>query len=183
MAAQAMTKRRELVKKCQKIFENYKVHDGITILLLWGITWHKEKELPSIFLLQGNLNDIIQQAIIDQASIGWDKLQRGFLSKKWAMAQMVFMQKNGHTTTNWSKFFTKQVLVISWAMWSHRNEALHGTNQKELRDRHLQNLCSQVDLIYKRANELMPYNKDEIKVVFKQKVEKQKKHGVVALES
>ena len=134
--------------------------------------------------LQGNVNDTIQQAITDQTYIGWDKLRRGFLSNKWAMAHMASMSKNGNANTmDWSKFFTKQVLTISWAMQSYRNEALHGTNQKELRDKHLQNLCSQVDLMYKRAKELMPYNKNELKVVFKQKAERRKKHGVVALES
>ena len=117
MSEQAKKKRLELVKKCKKTFENYKVHDGITRLLIWGITWHKAKKVPTMVSLQGNVNDTIQQAITDQTSIGWDKLHRGFLSNKWAMAQMASMSKNSNAnTTDWSKFFTKQVLTISWAM-------------------------------------------------------------------
>ena len=68
-------------------------------------------------------------------------------------------------------------------MWTHRNEKLHGTNKKDIRERHLQNLKEQVDYVYEQANELRQHNRDEINSVFKQKKMKRKKHGIVALET
>ena len=52
-------------------------------------------------------------------------------------------------------------------MWTHRNETLHGTNLKDIRERHLNNLKEQADLAYERANKLKQYNEDEINTVFK----------------
>ena len=92
-----------------------------------------------------------------------------FVSSRWAAAQRIMSNttNKGNATTNWSKFFVKQILHISWTMWIYRNEALHGVNQKEVRDEHLHNLGEQVDVLYMRAQELRIFNKDEIDVVFK----------------
>ena len=68
-------------------------------------------------------------------------------------------------------------------MWKLRNEALHGSHQKEVQERHLEQLQIQANHAYERATLLQRYNKEEIKSIFKMKVTQRKKQGVVALET
>ena len=108
-SAKATKKRNDLVHRFQKILENYKVHEGIIRLLLWGINWYQHKDIPTICLLDGKGNDMIQQAIKEQTLIGWGKLRRGFISSRWAVAQRIIPNTShkGNATPNWSKFFVK----------------------------------------------------------------------------
>ena len=111
-------------------------------------------------------------------------MRQGFLSSKWAKAQHIYTNDHNQTTrNNWSRIITSKVLELSWTMWNERNTALHGTNQKELRENHLQQLRQQVDYAYQRANELRTHYAHEINIVFKMKYTKRKKQGVVALET
>lgn len=183
-STEAVKLRGALTKRFTTILEELQVHDDIIYLLLWGIKWHGKKVPPTCNLINGPINDAIQQAIGEQTIIGWHNVRRGFISQKWADAQnLTSKQKKYPTHTNWSKLFVKQLLHISWTMRTHRNSALHGSNQKEIRERHLQSLQEKVDLAYTSAKELQVYNKKEITKVFRLSIHKRKKYGVVALES
>ena len=82
-----------------------------------------------------------------------------------------------------NKFFIKQILSVSWAMWKYRNETLHGINHKDIRANHLLTLQKQVELSYKRAKVLEEFNRSDIQQVFKLPIKKHNRHGVAALEA
>ena len=66
----AVSRRRELTKKFKKSLESLKVHEAIIRLLLWGLNWTNTKEIPTCILLEGELNVVIQRAIVEQTKIG-----------------------------------------------------------------------------------------------------------------
>ena len=180
----AISKRRELTKRFRATLEGFQVFEGITSLLLWGINWYPHKGSPTYIGLGGSLDTIIHAAIEEQEKIGWHKLRRGFISAKWSQAQCSFAKDNAtYNQHKWSKILIKQILHISWTMWTFRNETLHGLNKKAINMQHLGNLREQVDLAYTRATELKLYNKNEIAVVFKLPPKKRKKFGIEATES
>ena len=78
----AKMKRRELIQRFKKTLEGVEVHDAIIRLLIWGIQWYPTKEVLTCILLEGSIDDVIQQAIKEQTRIGWCNLQRGYLSAK-----------------------------------------------------------------------------------------------------
>ena len=183
-APSASTARNDLCKKFVTILEGRKVHDAIIRLLLWGVTWNKNKTTPTCCTISHDLDLLLDQAINEQTTIGWHNVRRGFISQKWAQAQrLVDTKTKSRTSMNWSKFFVQQILHISWQMWTHRNTSLHGTNQNEIRDKYLKTLQAQVTIHYERATELRQYNASEIDTVFKRKLQKRKQQGVVALET
>ena len=94
------TKKREaLLLNLQNVLKGAKTHEAITRLILWGLRWYSNKTVPTYVLLSGTLNDTIQQAIIEQTEIGWDKVRRGFISTKWVQAQHIYLQNSKQSVT------------------------------------------------------------------------------------
>ena len=183
-SSRAISKRRELTKKFKKSLDSSNVHEAITSLILWGLNWTSTKGIPTCILLEGELNVVVQKAIVEQTKIGWHNVRRGFISNQWSLAQTVYnKQQKISTNSNWSKILLHQILTVSWSMWNTRNEVLHGTNSNERQEKAREKLIEQIEYTYKKAGELREYNKEEIDYVFKTSVKKRKQHGLMALET
>ena len=178
--------RSELVRKLQKSLEKSNVHDAIIRLLIWGVTWNEQKSTPTCALIEGELNNELQQAIIEQTEIGWQNIRRGFISRRWSRVQTIYTkngQQKGHLPRNWSKTLVSKILEVSWAMWTERNKALHVTNSKERKEKLRDKLIGRMEYLYKQSKILLSYNKEEIEYVFRVPLKKRKKHGIVAMEA
>ena len=72
-------------------------------------------------------------AYVDQSDIGWGQLLRGRPSKLWGAA---FVKETTSTKPKeshlwWTKRFIRLLWKVAFAIWEHRNQALHGKNQAE----------------------------------------------------
>ena len=134
-APQVEVARRKLIKDFKSTCQKQNIHESIIHLILWGLQWINNKQVPTCHLLDGSLNREIQAAIQEQTEIGWNKMRQGFLSSRWAKAQHIYTNDHNQTTrNNWSRIITSKVLEPSWTMWNEQNTALHETNQKDLRE-------------------------------------------------
>jgi hypothetical protein len=78
--------------------------------------------------IQNNaLIPILRQALAEQESIGWEYAFRGYLSSKWAVAQL---QEHPRSTErgirqHWLRSVIKELWTFHLAMWETRNKKLH----------------------------------------------------------
>ena len=68
-------------------------------------------------------------ALKAQDRIGWDHFMLGCINKQWSIPQDQHCRdfKSRRTGERWATNLLKELWNIHWAMWNHRNEALHST--------------------------------------------------------
>ena len=164
--------------------QRYDIHDSITSLFIWGLRWTDTKKSPD-YIGIGNreINAGIEQAIQEQNKIGWNNVRRGFISVWWAETQYKVDKQQKRESKQWNKLFVTWITNVSWEMWKLRNEELHGQNVKEGREKKLQHYQSLVSILYKQAHKVACLMDNDVTQLFKLSEERQKKKGVVALET
>ena len=151
----AKDKRESLLKNLKQKMEQYQVHESIISNLIWGLQWTKLKETPILVGLDGSkVTDIIVKVMREQTVIGWGNLRRGFISSQWAKIQYIVDNYQRCEQKDWNKLFVKWVTDVSWEMWLHQNNALHGNNHKEGRHKKLDNLKQMVGILFKHADKV-----------------------------
>ena len=162
----------------------YGLHESIVTCLIWGLNWHTEKGIQSMpGVLKGSIEEKVTLAIKEQTDIGWKNVRRGFISKKWAEIQQEYDTSKKLQPKQWNTTIIQWLLEYSWEMWKERNQALHGTNMKETREKRLEQLRREVGYLYSRVANLPKPHSNDVKQMFKLKEENRKKKGVVALET
>lgn len=68
---------------------------------------------------------------------------------------------------DWSKYFVKHILSVSWSMWEIRYKELHGTSAKETNKKQLLRLREQVNLLYDRATTVGITKDIDLQKIFK----------------
>ena len=86
--------------------------------------WHAGKPTDSFV----SMNPHLSQAIQEQNVIGWWGFLLGRLSKKFALVQDAHLRLHGKKQSgqSWINKLITEVWEVSFAMWEHRNDLLHG---------------------------------------------------------
>jgi hypothetical protein len=89
---------------------------------------------------------IVNRAIKDQEKIGWWQFLLGIVSKSMTTAQTQYLKihKPQRKPESWIKCLLTQTWEISFAMWEHRNQALHGNALTPTQELELEALRQQV---------------------------------------
>lgn len=182
-APKAVEQRRTSSNKFKTTLQRLDIYEPIIYLLLWGIQWKPGKDPPTHHHVGDLLGTLVQQAIEEQTKIGWQHVQRGFLTKKWAEIQEQYALSIKRTQLDWNKTLVKQTIEHTWNMWTCRNHVLHGSNAKEIREKHHDHLKVQVKHLYKRAQNPKIKRDREVQEVFSIDQKKQLKRGIVAMET
>ena len=181
---QVLQIRRAKINNLRTRMEKYGLHEAIITCILWGLKWHSGKQIPTLpRLLNGAIENQIQLAIEDQASIGWENMRRGFISRRWSEAQQLFEENKKMQPKPWNTTIIKWILEYSWDMWMERIKALHGTNVKENREKRREKLGKEVEYLYLRVSKLPKPHNTDILQLFRMKEENRRKKGIIALES
>jgi hypothetical protein len=72
-------------------------------------------------------NQILRQAILEQGTIGWNNLFKGFISNQWKVIQKSHLEEIGSLKSPilWISRFQRRIWLIPWNLWQHRNGYLH----------------------------------------------------------
>ena len=183
-AQAAKTKQESLLKNLKLKMERYKIHEAIITYLIWGLRWTDNKRDPVyVGLMNNDITRKIMTAVRQQTQIGWCNVRRGFISSSWAGIQYMVDKYNNNASKEWNKLFVKWMMDVSWEMWQWRNQALHGSNIKEGREKKLKNLQDIVSVLFQRAERVKCLQDEDVRQLFKLNEEKRKRKGVVALET
>lgn len=133
------------VLRCQHVGAKETWTKHITKLKTWMET--NEGNLDLIQALIDNLNawrnrtpfpdhafddNLVNQALLRQDEIGWRGALDGFLSNKWREAQHQYLHsiKSRRKSLYWMSRVQRLIWELVFAMWNHRNNHLHGDNDK-----------------------------------------------------
>ena len=88
----------------------------------------------------------VNQAIRDQDRIGWWSFLLGRLPKSFTLAQEQHFQltRSRKKATAWTPKLLQQIWDLTFSMWEHRNNALHGTVLTQAKSEELQRLRQKV---------------------------------------
>jgi hypothetical protein len=97
-------------------------------------------------IIQVYSQPIVNKAIKDQDKIGWWQFLLGRVSKSMTTAQAQYLKihKPQRKSESWIKGLLTQTWEISFAMWEHRNHALHGDALTPTQELELEALRQQV---------------------------------------
>ena len=78
-------------------------------------------------------------ALLGQKEIGWENMIKGFIHKGWALAQRQHYMRLGVTSKvysikHWKRTFLTILSDYGNECWMTRNEAIHGSSNKEGRE-------------------------------------------------
>ena len=75
-------------------------------------------------------DDTIQSCINAQSHLGWTSFLEGFITTDWATVQQQFYTsiRSRRTGRRWAIEMSKQVWIMVFQMWNHRNRCLHDTD-------------------------------------------------------
>ena len=104
----------------------------------------------------------LQGAVIEQTSIGWEHILKGWMSKKWAQAQGAYYKERSETDTKinlkyhnaltWSKMVIRGLQEIAFDTWKFRNKDIYGHDKKEEEVKNLENMKAKVRQEYDRRH-------------------------------
>mmetsp|Transcript_13731 Transcript_13731/g.19685 ORF Transcript_13731/g.19685 Transcript_13731/m.19685 type:complete len:438 (-) Transcript_13731:60-1373(-) len=109
-------------------------------------------------IAHGAVADLLQQAIHEQTTIGWDKLLLGMGTILWKSLQDLIDSSNPkapqRSAIDWMNSSTHQLLKSSIRCWKHRNQMVHGSTRAEQRQIKLQKVRKQITEIYENPPKL-----------------------------
>ena len=146
-------------------FRGRKTSKSLIAALQAGATaWAEQREPPtveSLNLPENRLGDLIRQAYIDQTSLGWNVLFRGFWVTSWRLAQeeqfrMYRSREIQDTGEIWAAQSQLWFYDTFEALWASRNEAEHGNDRDTERLIRLTKCERAVQRLYSKGEDL-PY--------------------------
>ena len=148
-AQSAKTKQESVLKNLKLKMERYNIHDAIVTYLLWGLRWKDNKGEPvHVGFEHSAITQKIILALKEQTQIGWKNVRQGFISASWAEIQYMADKCNQRESKEWHKLLVKWMIDVSWEMWLCRNQAMHGSDIKEGRQKKLHNLQEMVSVLF-----------------------------------
>ena len=94
----------------------------------------------------------LQAAIDEQDAIGWDKLLLGMGSSMWQTLQSLIDNDNprppSRSAEDWMNRAIHQLIKFSLRCWKSRNQAVHGSNAKEFKQKAISKARQQITTIY-----------------------------------
>jgi hypothetical protein len=146
-------------------FRGMKTSKSLIAALQTGATaWAEQREPPtveSLNLPENRLGNLIWQAYIDQTSLGWNVLYRGFWVTSWRLAQeeqfrMYRSREIQDTGEIWAAQSQLWFYDTFEALWASRNEAEHGKDRDTERLIRLTKCNQAVQRLYATGEDL-PY--------------------------
>jgi len=108
--------------------------------------------VEGLIIARGEIADLLQVAIQEQAAIGWDKLLLGMGSNVWKTIQEITDNGNPkppkRSATAWMNASIHQFLKFSLRCWKARNNTIHGETVVEQRRIALQKARDSITAIY-----------------------------------
>ena len=116
-------------------------HCIIDALQAGATAWLKGDEIPSVESLtfpDSDIGTMTKQAFIDQTSLGWNVLFRGFCANSWRLAQEIQFRSNRSqerqdTGERWAGKVQLWFINFFESMWGLRNEGQHGLDAETQR--------------------------------------------------
>jgi hypothetical protein len=110
----------------------------ITALYPGAIAWAEHRKPPNVESLNlpaNRLGELIRQAYIEQTSLGWNVLFRGFWVTSWRLAQdeqfSMYRSREVHDTGEiWVAHAQLWFFDTFEALWASRNETEHGNDRE-----------------------------------------------------
>ena len=116
--------------------------------------------VDTIPITHGEVSAILQKAIQEQTTIGWNKLLVGLWSVNWKLLQDLIDCNNPNkpkrAASNWMNTAMHQFLKFSMRCWKTRNQAVHGITRQEQLQTTLQHARDRITAIYNDPPELAP---------------------------
>ena len=158
-----------------------------TFLLLGMSHWSNKQEVPynEIPVITGTTwGSHLLQAIQEQDEIGWDKLHRGFLSRKWRTCMDNYYQETDQMTetrngTRWAHQVTTTIVKYSLKLWERRKNFLHGGHTKSSKLQRCEYLETKIKHLYQRYRGHLPRKYQSL---FYLPQEMRIKHGIQQME-
>ena len=128
----------------------------MTSVLLQGIkSWIHPLTTPA-FPWHTHTNDhylqLLQQAHMDQSSIGWDNLLRGRIATKWLISHdhYTHLRRLPHcySSSRISSSLVQALWDISTTLWTHRNTDIYGSTPQEAHHKQRQLLLPKIHQAY-----------------------------------
>ena len=86
-------------------------------------SWHQH----DVTITDHNYPPLLQEAIRQQARIGWQSFIEGFWSKHWRQHQQQYLTSinSQRSSLLWTSKLQRRIWHIAWTLWDHRNQILH----------------------------------------------------------
>jgi len=111
--------------------------------------------VDSLPVVHGEISTLLQHAIQEQTSIGWDKLLLGMGTVLWKTIQDHIDVHNPkapkRSATDWMNSAVHQMLKFSLRCWKARNGMVHGATKTEQRTIQLQKIREKITSIYENS--------------------------------
>ena len=108
----------------------------------------------------GDVAAILQLAVQEQSSIGWDKLLVGMGSAAWKTLQEIIDAANPRppkrSAADWMNASVRQLIKFSIRCWKFRNITIHGSTRQEQSQSALQKVREQILTLYRNPPDLAP---------------------------
>ena len=121
---------------------NEKTNNRTTDLILQRITAWRDKDT----LQPVTAHPALREAIAEQDSIGWENFLLGRVSTKFITVQQVHYTNIGSrkTGSKWATKLIRQLWLVVWKMWEHRNH-INNTDLTQQQRRERAQLLGQVN--------------------------------------
>lgn len=156
------------LKDCGELHQQLvKLNTATIIQRTWAVHLRPLLALPSTDLLEtiilgttGEVRFFLQAAIAEQERIGWDKLLLGMGTSLWQTIQYLIDKDNPkpprRSAADWMNRAIYQLAKFSLRCWKSRNQAVHGTNYKECKQKALDRARQRIKEIYEHPPTLAP---------------------------
>ena len=136
-------------------------YPGIIHLTMEILKSLDEDQGPDIVLtdFEGPQGTLLCGALLEQEMIGWKAFAQGFISRKWKLSQSHHViesniQLQPKRQKHWNRYFITGIQEYAKAVWTHRNEFIHGASPKEGRMKRKEHLRKRVQELYLRHEQL-----------------------------
>ena len=177
MSKERQTKQHALLQQLDKI----QTHPGIKTSMIHILN----QEWTNITSLEGHMNSgderLLKEAILSQLKLGQHSLEKGFLCYEWEKVQYEWMTlKNLHHKDRyqWSCKVITALQTYTLNVWKHRNTFIHGTNNKDNKEKQIQQCHKRIDDLYERKNTQFTI---EQQVIFHKPQHLRKRQGLEAM--
>jgi hypothetical protein len=131
-----------------------------------AMAWVEQREPPaadSLVLPANRLGDLIRKAYVEQTSLGWNVLFRGFWTSSWRLAQeeqfrMYRSRELNDTGERWAANAQMWFFETFEVLWAIRNEAEHGNSRETERLICLTKCDRAVRRLYEKGEDLPTQN-------------------------
>lgn len=128
-----MTERKKQMSIMQKTMKKFNTYPGI-ISTIQQLLCQDQKEVIETFPLPSTYTDqLLLEAATMQHKLGCHALPKGFISTKWALVQQEWcsVTNKRYNMDRWTNSLIKALQDFTHAMWTKRNDVLHGETESE----------------------------------------------------